>query len=144
MSCGRTKAEAIVQNLLGPKSEEMVVTALQNISKLSVATDTSNKGNKKMYPIGVQYFCLQYGCQIKLLDFFEQACETADGISNSVLRTLEKHNLSMSKVSAFSADNTNSNFGCRRSAFTLLQSYNKNIFKSGCLAHVVHNTFEKL
>lgn len=116
----RTKAETIVQNILGPKSEELVVKALQNISFFSVTTDTSNKGNKKMYPIVVQYFCPQNGCQIKLLDFFEQACETADGISNSVLGTLEKHNLSMSKVSAFSADNTNSNFGCHRSAFTLL------------------------
>lgn len=49
----------------------------------------------------------------------------------------------MSKVSAFSADITNSNFGCLRSAFTLLQSHDKNIFKSGCLAYVVHNTFRK-
>lgn len=145
ISCGRTKAEAIVQNLLGPKAEEIIVNALKNISYFSVATDTSNKGNRKMYPIVrvVQYFCLQTGCQIKLLDFFEQACETADGISNSVLSTLEKYNINMSKVSAFSADNTNSNFGCRRSAFTLLQSHNKNIFKAGCLAHVVHNTYRK-
>ena len=111
--------------MLGLKSEELVVKALHNISYFSVATDTSNKGNKKMYPIVVQYFCIQNGCQIKLLDFFEQACETAHGISNAVLGTLEKHDLNMSKVSAFSADNTNSNFGCRRSAFTLLQSYNK-------------------
>lgn len=71
ISCGRTKSEAIVKNLLGPKSEELVVKALQNMSYFSVAIDTSNKGNRKMYPIiVVQYFCLQNGCQIKLLDFF--------------------------------------------------------------------------
>jgi hypothetical protein len=70
ISCGRTKAETIVQNLLEPKAKEIIVNVLQNISYFSVATDTSNKGNRKMYPIVVQYFCLQTGCQIKLLYFF--------------------------------------------------------------------------
>lgn len=62
---------------------------------------------------------LENGCQIKLFNFFEQVYEMADGISNWALGTLEKHGLNMSKVSAFTADNPNSNFGCRRSAFIL-------------------------
>lgn len=70
ISCSRTKVEAIVQNLLEPKVEENIVNALQNNSYFSVATDTFNKGNRKLYLIVVQYFYQLTGCQIKLLDFF--------------------------------------------------------------------------
>lgn len=35
------------------------------------------------------------------------------------------------------------NCGCHKSVFILLKSHSTNIFRSGCLAYVVHNTFRK-
>lgn len=130
------------QNL---KAEEIAVTALKTCGLdesrkvyFSVATDTFNKGNRKMYPIRIQQFSREDGCQTQLLDFFECPFETADAILN----TLSKFDLDVACVSAFSADKTNANFGRNRSAFTLLKDKNPNIMKAGCLAHVLNNTFK--
>ena len=53
--CGRTKLEAIATNILGPLS---IKTHLKKINKkcFSISSDASNKGNIKLFPIGVQYF----------------------------------------------------------------------------------------
>ena len=146
LACGRTKAESITTNVLGPKAESIVVSDLHDYINdkvyFSVATDTSNKGNRKMYPICVQYFSFTDGRQTKLLDFFEEPSETAESICKSITSTLSKHRLSMSSVSAFSADNTNANFGKHKSAYTLLHNENNKLIKSGCLAHIVNNSFK--
>jgi len=97
LSCGRTKSESIVKEVLGPKAEEITIKALKNPEKeisihcnevyFSIMTDTSNKGNRKMYPICVQYFSFEKRCQNKLLDFFECSSETSDAITNNILDT---------------------------------------------------------
>lgn len=52
--CGRTKREAIVRNILCPKSLEMVLNELKTNNEsifFSIATDASNNGNRKLFPI---------------------------------------------------------------------------------------------
>jgi len=145
LACGRTKAESIMINVLGPKAESIVISDLHDHINdkvyFSVSTDTSNKGNRKMYPICVQYFSFTDGRQTKLLDFFKEPSETADVICKTITSTLSKHKLSVSSVSAFSFYNTNAKFGKNKSAYTLLHSKNKNnkLIKSGCLAQIVNN-----
>ncbi|XP_016665151.1 uncharacterized protein LOC107885900 [Acyrthosiphon pisum] len=133
LACGRTKAESITTNVLGPKAESIVVSDLHDYIYdkvyFSVATDTSNKGNRKMYPICVQYFSFTDGRQTKLLDFFEEPSETAESICKSI-------------TSAFSADKTNANFGKHKSAYTLLHNENNKLIKSDCLAHIINNYFK--
>ena len=56
MSCGRTKAEAVVTDVLAPKAVEDVLTKLKGDGKplqFSLQTDASNKGNRKMFPLAV-------------------------------------------------------------------------------------------
>lgn len=122
VNCGRTKVDSITINVLGPKAESIVVSDLHDYINdkicFSVATNTSNKVNRKMYPICVQYFSLTGGRQTNLLDSFEEPYETAETICKPVTSTLSKHELSMSSVSAFSADNTKANFGKHKSAYT--------------------------
>ncbi|KAK6195888.1 hypothetical protein SNE40_001223 [Patella caerulea] len=48
MSCGRTKAEAIVTEVLAPASAEDTLRDLESISYFSVASDASNHGNTKV------------------------------------------------------------------------------------------------
>lgn len=95
-----------------------------------------------MYPICVKHFSFTDGRQTKLLDFFEEPSETAEAICKSITSTLSKHKLSMSSVSAFSADNTNANFGKHNFAYTLLHNENNKLIKSCCLAHIVNNAFK--
>lgn len=142
MSCGRTKAETIVKNVLAPKSVEDCVNILKDPSKsqmFSVATDASNFKNRKMFPIMVRYFDPLEGIKNKLLDFIEQADESACGIYSLLKGTIETHGLSVENVSSFCADNANVNFGKRHSVMKLLNDENDSIISANCCNHILHN-----
>ncbi|PSN58089.1 hypothetical protein C0J52_06518 [Blattella germanica] len=59
LSCGRTKAEALVRNIIAPKSVNdfvKILSSSENTKRLfSLATDASNKGNRKMFPVCLRY-----------------------------------------------------------------------------------------
>jgi len=95
-----------------------------------------------MYSICAQYFSFTDGHQTKLFYFFEELSETAESICKSLTSTLSKHRLSMSSVSVFCADSTNANFGKHKFAYTFLHNENNKLIKSGCLAHIVNNSFK--
>lgn len=71
VSCGRTKSEEIAKNVLQPFSREIVLTEVADAIYYSVATDASNKGSDKMFPIVLRYFIPEVGICNKLLDFYE-------------------------------------------------------------------------
>lgn len=72
MHLGRTKAEMITMNVLGPMTVRDILNDLSLTEGepvfYSVATDASNKGNRKMFPVCVRYFSVSDGVQSKLLD----------------------------------------------------------------------------
>ena len=143
MSCGKTKAEAVVTDVLAPKAVEEVLTQLRNDGKplpFSLQTDASNKGNRKMFPLAVQFFTSEKGIVKKLIDFVENADESAEGIVNSIKSSLDNLGLTLDHVSAFSADNANVNYGIHNSVFTKLKESNSQILRGNCHAHIVHNT----
>ena len=143
MSCGKTKAEAVVTDVLAPKAVEEVLTQLKNEEKpvpFSLQTDASNKGNRKMFPLAVQFFNTEKGIVKKLIDFVENADESAEGIVNSIQSSLDNLGLNLDNVSAFSADNANVNYGIHNSVFTKLRQSNSQILRGNCHAHIVHNT----
>ena len=80
-ACGKTKSEQLVKNVLAPKSVEDFVNILNDPDKCSqfysVATDASNKGNRKMFPICIRYFDPCKGIENKLLSVIERVDETA-------------------------------------------------------------------
>lgn len=53
--CGRTKITALVENVLGPYSIELVLKQLKD-TYFSIATDASNKGNNKFFPVAIRFF----------------------------------------------------------------------------------------
>ena len=146
LSCGRTKAEMIVKYVLAPKSVNDYVSILrcpENTSELfSLATDASNRSNRKMFPVCIRYFDPLKGVQNKLLDFVESAEETSMAITGLVLQSLEKHNLDVNYVSSYCADNANVNYGKTHSVYQLLRSKNPNLLKANCSNHVIHNTIK--
>ncbi|KAK4881503.1 hypothetical protein RN001_004822 [Aquatica leii] len=139
-SCGRTKAEAIVCEVLAKESLKNILNIIQEKNLyFSIATDASNKKNRKMFPICVRFFDYNTGIENRLLEFVECNDECANQVSKLLIGTLEKNGLSLNKVSAFAADNTNVNFGRNHSIYTLLLAENNKIVKAGCPVHILHN-----
>lgn len=92
--------------------------------------DASNHKNRKIFPICVQYFTIADGITNKIIDFVENADESAKGMSLMVQNSLEKVNLSIGNITSLSADNTNSNFGKKNeknSLYTNLKEKNHDI-----------------
>ena len=149
VSCGRTKCEAIMNNVIGPHSQKLVIAAVNSARYFSISTDASNHGHQKIFPVIVQYFSVsEGGLQIKLLDLDELVNEKSESISNYLSHVIQSLNIT-SKCVAFGADNTNCNFGGLKkkegnNVFTHLkvQLKNSNIVGIGCPAHVVHNTLQ--
>lgn len=93
-----------------------------------------------MFPLAVQYFRPETGICNKMLDFGENADESAAGIIDYIEQSLEKFGLSLDQVTAYSADNTNVNYGIHNSVFTNLKKMQKGLLEGNCHAHIVHNT----
>ena len=147
-SCGRTKAESIVTDVLGPKSVQQIVDELTGDNcmmpaKFSIATDASNVKNRKMFPVCLQYFTIESGINNKLLDFVELNNEHSQAVAKMMLKSLSENNLDIKQVSSYAADNASVNYGVRQSVFTELKRENGSILKANCNAHVSHNTLRK-
>ena len=115
----RTKMEALVTDVLGPYAVEGVINDLNNEDVFyCLQTDASNKKNIKLFPLVVQYFSVNNGIQNRLLDFYENPDESADGMFAAIKKSIDSHNLTFNRVSGLSADNCNANFGINQSLYT--------------------------
>ena len=93
MSCGRTKSEALGQNVSAPYSQEHLVTELQDAPYFSLCSDASNSGNAKLYPYTVQYFHTEEGVKYGLLEFYKDPHETSSAIYEQTVDITEKSQL---------------------------------------------------
>lgn len=136
----RTKMEALVTEVLGPYAIQNVIDDLNTDNLFyCLQTDASNKKNIKLFPLVVQYFTAKNGIQNKLIDFYENSNESADGMFQAIQKSMEKYKLSFHNVSGLSADNTNANFGVNHSLFTNMRDLVPDLIKGNCHAHIVHN-----
>ncbi|XP_064110007.1 uncharacterized protein LOC135217900 [Macrobrachium nipponense] len=140
-TCGKTKTKALCENILAPYSVE---THLEYIKEhglpFSIATDASNKGATKCFPILLRYFHFEKGVQHVLLDFYSDNKESSKAITNQLLSKLETSGLDLNKVSAYTADNANVNYGKHNSVYQKINMAQKNVIAANCLAHILHNT----
>src|SRR6218665_253268 len=130
----------------------MFLEAMNKVCYCSIATDGSNHGSVKLFPILIQYFDYRNGgLQSKLADVHSTPNdnETAETISTCIKNTLDKHHL-FEKCIAYAGDNCNTNFGgvWRRAdgnnVFDRLQTMKTNsnlgpLVGIGCPAHVLNN-----
>ena len=136
--CGRTKCESIVENVLAPYAKQVVLDDLKDKS-FSVATDASNKGNVKCFPVLVKYFSQSQGVCEGLLQFYDDHNETASAISDRIKSVITDNGLSIHNMSAFTADNASVNYGKHRSVYQSLKDTNSNLVAANCNCHVLHN-----
>lgn len=145
--CARTKTEAIVVNILAQTAIKELKDDLGKSNCISISTDASNHGSKKIYPVLVRFFQPYEGVQVKILDLQNQPGETSDIIVSYLVQVLRDNNLS-AKVVAFCGDNANVNFGgaARRGTNNVLvklqSSLDKAIIGIGCGAHIIHNAIK--
>ena len=86
MTCGRTKAKALCENVIAPYSVQLHTDYIkENNLPFSVASDASNKGTTKCFPIVLRYFHFDEGIQHVLLDFYSDSNETSEAITNQLL-----------------------------------------------------------
>ncbi|XP_031327822.1 uncharacterized protein LOC116159067 [Photinus pyralis] len=141
-SCGRTKLTKVVTNVLAKESRKLIIQDLSGNHPFSLATDASNKGNIKMFPLVVRYFKKDVGVQTKLLNFFDSSSETSKIIANCLIEKLKEANLNPQNVISYCADNASVNFGKNQSVFVELQKFNSELIDVGCLCHVLNNSIK--
>jgi hypothetical protein len=136
--CARTKSEAIAEYVLSPFSIE---NHLQNLSdkKFSIATDASNKGNIKLFPVCIQYFSISEGIKNFVIDFYEDSNESSFNIYSNIKKIMISHNLKFENIISYAADNASVNYGIHNSVFKNFNSENRFIVKANCNCHVLHN-----
>lgn len=145
-STARTKATAIIKHILAPHSIVLVKAEIEKVPFYGISTHSSNHKSDKMFPLLIQYFSEKEGLKIKLLKLDTLKNETSDTITSFCLKSLTDLNIPTEKMVAFSADNTNSNFGGRDRRGTnnvfckLNENLSKNLEGIGCPAHILHNT----
>ncbi|XP_023968915.2 uncharacterized protein LOC101952564 isoform X4 [Chrysemys picta bellii] len=139
--CGRTKVEALIENVLAPHSLKMVVQDIGS-TPFSIAMDASNKGSTKLFPVAVRYFTKDKGSRTCIIDFFKDADETSEAIANNLKSCLQNAGLIHNKIVAYGADHASVNFGKHKSVFVHLKQMLDlpNLVPGHCSAHIVHNT----
>ncbi|KAF0685300.1 protein FAM200B-like, partial [Aphis craccivora] len=112
-STARTKATAIIKNILAPHSLQTIKEEIEQVPFYGVLTDASNHNAEKLFPLIIQYFSETKGMQLKLIKLNSLENETSETIVKFCINTLNNLNISLHKLIAYSADNTNTNFGGR-------------------------------
>lgn len=144
LSSAKTKTRAIATNVISPYCLRMILKSITEISFISISTDASNHGNIKIFPLLIQYFSVTDGISTKLLYLDALKNETSETITAFIIKNLENSNLK-AKCIAFSADNTNTNFGGRRrkgcqNVYKLLKKeISQHLIGIGCPIHILHN-----
>lgn len=141
-ACARTKCTKIATNVIAPAIKRKLLDDLA-FKPFAIATDASNHGNVKTFPLIVRYFDAEVGVCTKLLAFYDLPGETSKEIAESLKRILSSNGLSLDNVTAYSADNASVNFGKNQSVFTELKSVSADILPMGCVCHILHNCAKK-
>lgn len=146
MSCARTRTEVFITEVISPHTIDILLKDLRKIPYLSVSTGSCNHGDKKIFPMVIKYFDhLKCGIQTRLLDLRETSNETPNAIATFLEEHLEKYELK-DKVTSFSGDNRNTNFGglnrgVKTNVYQILKSnVNSELLGIGCPARILHNS----
>lgn len=146
--CSRTKAAAIATNVFHPLINESIRSELDKITFISAATDASNHGNIKLFPVIFRYFLPLEGIRTRMVDLVSMTGEKAQDICNLIVKVLNDYGVTK-KMICFCGDNCPTNFGKpitrtgKNNVFYLLKNtVGANLIGIGCLAHLLHNAID--
>lgn len=105
----------------------------------SVASDASNHGSTKLFPLAVRYWTPELRLKNRVVDFYEDSAETSESIHCQITNKLKDNGLRLEMFSAYTADNASVNYGMFKSVYQKLKADNAGIIKANCMPHVMHN-----
>lgn len=134
-----------MSKVCAPWAASLVTQDLEKVQYVFLSIDVYN--HVKLLPVVVRYFKIYDGSisvETKLLDFIELKGVTAEEIVSEGLVVIQKFHLE-NKVVAFSADNTNTNFGGlirlgRVNAYKNTKMLCSDVIGLGFPALIIHNT----
>lgn len=85
-SCGRTKAEAIILNVLTPFFKNLLTTDLSAVNFVIKLSDASNHKDLKLFLTVIWYFQEESGINVKVIQLVNLPGETAEIIANSLVQ----------------------------------------------------------
>jgi hypothetical protein len=145
-SCGRTKCESIVVNVLAAFTMQQVLEEMESVKYLTVMIDTLNHKNLKLVLVLVRYFTPEKRIQTK---FHSLRGETADVLTTHIMNVVHKYKLP-DKVITFCGNNCNTNFGgaTRRGTNNVFAKLKTSSLKMktqgvGCAAHILHYALQR-
>jgi hypothetical protein len=133
--------------VLAPFAMKAIVKELETARSITVIIDSANHNHLKVVPVLVKYFVPNLGIKVKITEFSNLGCETAETQAAYIMKILKKYDL-LDKVTALSADNTNTNFGgAKRKGrnnvlWKLGQKIDKQLIGTRCGSHVLHNSIQ--
>lgn len=140
--------EAIVKNVLATSTLDEALKELNfgsDFLLFSISGETSNHGNRKMFPCVIRYFTPENCIQNKIIDFYEDANETAIAISDKIINILKSMEVSTKNLISFSADNAAVNYGKHNAVFKILKdNHVPNLIKANCLCHALLDTVRQV
>ncbi|XP_077187047.1 uncharacterized protein LOC143834264 [Paroedura picta] len=141
MCCGLTKATALVETILAPKSQELLLKELEEVPFFSVGSDAYNKGSRQYFPITIRYFSATEGIKHGLLDFYNEL--SSDSVASRIATILQENGLSVTRMASYMIDSASVDFGKHWSVFQDLKQLNGGLIQVGCMGHVIHNCLRK-
>lgn len=144
-ACSRTKSTAIVRNVFHPMVTESIRNELSKVRFICSATDSSNHGSTKLYPVVFRYFITLEGVRTRMVDLITMPGEKAIEIKDMLVKVLNSYDCA-GKLIGFCGDNCPTNFGrpitrtgSNNVFYLLQQEYDDGLLGIGCLAHMLHN-----
>ena len=139
---GRTKATALVKGVLAPILKNKLTQEVSS-RPFSISADCSNHKEIKVFPVTVR-FSVDGHIQNKLLSLHSLTGETAELLTETLVNAIHDDGLNFESLTAFCADNTNTNFGgvARggiKNVFAKLKEHKSDLIGIGCFAHILHN-----
>ncbi|XP_050710711.1 zinc finger protein 862-like [Eriocheir sinensis] len=138
VKCGRTKASAILGNVMGDAFLSEIVARLKD-TKFSLIIDESTDLSTQKHLVLIARF---YDLEVqKTCDHFLSLLEvtdcTAQGIFSSIVQFFDRHLIPMKNVIGFASDNASVMMGEKGGVMALLRKENPSLFVQGCVCHSI-------
>jgi hypothetical protein len=142
-SCSRTKSRVMVEELA--RDTQRDVSGKMKAWPFSVATDGSNEGDDKFFPINVNVLSIDGLSVEKHLLSFPSLKEDATGknIFNLLDKELQHFDIGWEKCMAVGSDNAAVMTGKHKGVIAYCREKNENVFMAGCPCHLLHLAAEK-
>lgn len=139
INCKRTKATALVNNILGPYSLEKLSKYLRNHVFSLIIDETTDVSTTKSLVLVVRLFDNE---SQKIKDQFFALLELknadAESIYSVIMNKLEHQNIPLKNMIGLASDNASVMSGNINGVRTKLQQNNDTLFYLGCMCHSLH------